>query len=524
MSEDVEPGQESEAQLGESRVEHELPKCYPHCRGKPWYGGNKEALAWVLDAAGRSINYIAAGAFLATALLRLAKEAAGCETDPPEGETQVPECDGRVHGIRPSSLLTTYTIVIGIASATLLPLMGSMVDYTPHRRLLGQICAALFCIFMFPQIFIGENTWFMVAILQIVVGFIGWGHTLLAYAYLPELTSDDKLLNKYTSNFTVVQFGSMVVFLIVIVGISFATGMSDDEVAVARLGMAIAFVLTSSCFVYAWKLFDKRPATQQLPEGASIWTEGFKHIGRTSKLIYREFRSLGWFYVAVATGDAAIQSLTTVLVTYFTDVMAFSSFENGIVILILLLASVPGAFLSGWFINRYENAIWSSLISSCILVINTFLASAILTGPGQQIRAYAVSALYGVGTGWKWSSDKLMSATLIPGRHAAEMMGLYLFAGQCLTWLPPLIFTGLNEAGLSQRVNIAILNVYIFLSIIAYLRMGKYQDALELAKSSKVEVRSETDPDEQQYKTETFELANAFSSNDAEDSAPPSPL
>lgn len=479
------PAPRQESNQGDSNLRG--PKCSPLSCGMSWYGGNKEALAWAVDVSGRSISFIGAAAFLAPTLLHLAKEAAGCETEVPEGETQVPECDGRVYGIRPSSLLTTYTVVIGITSATLMPLMGSLVDFTPHRRLFGRYVSILYCLLLFPQIFVSENTWFMVSILQIFVAFVGWGHTLLAYAYLPELTADEKELNKFVSIFTMVQYGSMVLFLVFIVGLSFATGVFDNDITVARLGGSASFILTSASFAYSWVHLDRRPAARVLPERASMWTEGFKQLGRTSKRIYKDFPSLGWFYVAVAAGDAAIQSLATIAVTYQTDVMVLSSLENGITILILLLASVPGGFLSGWFVNRFDNAKWSSLVSSIIMIISTFLASAILTGPGQQIRAYAVAAAWGLGSGWKSTSDKFMSSSLIPGGQDAELMGVYLFAGQCVTWLPPLIFTGLNEVGVSQRVNIALLNVYFFISVMAYLRMGKYHDALALAKANRID-------------------------------------
>lgn len=462
-----------------------LPRCYPHCRGKPWYGGNKEALAWILDTCGRGFTIAGGAAFLAPTLLRLAKEEAGCLTEPPEGETDVPECEGKIYGVRPSSLLTTYTIIVGITSALFLPLMGSIVDFTPHRRLMGRVFAFTYLLFLLPQVFINANTLLAVVILQFILTMIGWGHATLAYAYLPELTSDEKVQNKYLANFTVVQFGSLVLFLATIVGISLAMDKVDDDIFTARLSMSMAFVLTSCCYAYAWSTFETRPAARKLPENASIWTEGFKQLWRTSKMISRDYRSIGWFYVAVATGDAAIGSLGIILVTYFTDVLLFTSFDTGISVLVLLIGSVPGGMISGWFVDRYENVIWSSLICCVIVIINTFLASAILTGPGQQLRAYGLTAIWGLGTGWKWSSDKLMSSTLIPPGQDAELMGLYLFAGQCLTWAPPLIYTGLNEAGVSQRVNIACLNIYIIFSVGAYLCMGKYEDVLATAKLAK---------------------------------------
>jgi len=156
---------EVEADPVAPQQERQLPRFYPYVCGRPLDGGNQGPFAWALDTAGRGVSWIGAGAFLATALLRLAKEAAGCETTvPPRGS--LPKCDGRVYGIRPSSLLTTYTIVIGVLSAMLIPLMGAIVDYTSVRLKLGRIMTAICCILLFPQMFISQQTWFAVAIIQ----------------------------------------------------------------------------------------------------------------------------------------------------------------------------------------------------------------------------------------------------------------------------------------------------------------------------------------------------------------------
>lgn len=104
---------------------------FPTWRGKPVYHGNEEALAWGLDIVARAIAFVAMGAFVGTALLRIAKEAAGCETQPPAGSTSVPECNGRVYGIRPSSLLTTYTMTVGVVSAALMPLVRRRTSCLP---------------------------------------------------------------------------------------------------------------------------------------------------------------------------------------------------------------------------------------------------------------------------------------------------------------------------------------------------------------------------------------------------------
>lgn len=295
-----------------------LPAWYPKrcCTGQPIYHGNAEALGWALDSVGRSAAFIGSGAFLGTALIQLAKESLGCETEADENGN-VPDCEGRVYGIfRPSSLLTTYTVVVGVISAALLPLIGAMVDYTSHRRLLGRWMSVFFTVLLFPQIFLSDKTWFAVAVLQIGVAFIGWAQTMVTYAYLPELTSSEERLNQYTQSFTVISFGSMVVYLIVTVGIATVAGFSDDDVDVARLGTGISCGLCAVFLYLAWgPLLQRRPPARLLPPGQSLWTAGFVQVYHTIIRIYRELPALKWFYVFIAFVDAGVNSLATIMIT-----------------------------------------------------------------------------------------------------------------------------------------------------------------------------------------------------------------
>jgi MFS-type transporter involved in bile tolerance (Atg22 family) len=287
-----------------------LPRWYPvRCNGQPVYHGNPEALGWVLDSVGHSAAVIGSGAFLGTALLRLAKAAAGCAVDPLPGTNIIPKCNNRIYGIRPSSLLTTYTIVVGVCSAVFLPLMGAMVDYTRHRRLIGRCLSVAFCIPLLAQVFLlSESTWLYVAALQVVVAFVGWAQTMVTYAYLPELTNSPKRLTQYTRSFTVISFTAMVLYLVVTVGIAKAGGFSGDTIATARLGTGISF-LVSCVFLYlAWgHLMQRRPPARDLTEGQSLWTAGFIQVYRTIIHIYRHLPALKWFYLSISFIDAGVK-------------------------------------------------------------------------------------------------------------------------------------------------------------------------------------------------------------------------
>ncbi len=68
-----------------------------------------------------------------------------------------------------------------------MPVIGAIVDYTPHRRATG-IAAALFLVLIQGvQIGTVSSTWFPMLILQAIAGFIYQVEVLATYAYLPEI-------------------------------------------------------------------------------------------------------------------------------------------------------------------------------------------------------------------------------------------------------------------------------------------------------------------------------------------------
>lgn len=362
-----------------------------------------------------------------------------------------------------------------------LPLIGSIVDFTPHRLAVGRWMSVIYCVLIVPQIFVSSDNLIFIVILLFGANFIGWAQTLVTYAYLPELTDSEERLTGYTQNFTILNFGSMVLYLGLIVGVSSIAGFSDDAILTTRFALIVALVVSSVSLYLSWfKLLKKRPPARELPEGRSIWTAGFIQIWHTSKRIYQDFPALKWFYFSISMVDAAINSLGTILLTYLTVTLQFGSRENGITILLMLVGSIPGAVAAGPII-RYLNPIRSALVGTVILMVNTIVLSLVLKEPSQKIEAYTFAFVWGAGTGLKWTTDRLLASTLIPEGQDTELMGFFLFSGQIFVWLPPLIFTVLNEAGVNQSISIGVQSVFFLIGIIALLFMGNYRDAVEHA-------------------------------------------
>jgi MFS-type transporter involved in bile tolerance (Atg22 family) len=131
----------------------------------------------------------------------------------------------------------------------------------------------------------------------------------------------------------------------------------------------------------------------------------------------------------------------------------------------------------GNFITRKFDPINSARINTVLMVICVTGFAIILTGPDQQVRTYIYLVFIGFNGGWKFGVDRLISSSIIPESQSAEMMGFYLFSDQCILWVPLMVYTIMNETGVSNRVSVAVLDVYLCLSLACLFMTGSYAEA-----------------------------------------------
>jgi UMF1 family MFS transporter len=477
------------------------------------YGGNTEALGSALDSIGRLVIFPAPGIFLTIALINLAKKEAGCETEIPEGDLKAPECNARVYGLKPSSLLTTSMTIVGFISACVLPIFGAVIDYTPRRKQIGFLTAVAQIFFTLGNVFLAESNWFLLTIMQVCNAFVGWVHTLTAFAYLPELTDDSNLLMSWNTSFSILQYFTLILFLGYMLGMLRATGFDgggdNDDVLACRLASASALVVATPCYLWTWiSLMKRRDAFHELPEGSSLSTIGFIKVYKTSKKLYSKYRALMWFFVNVAFVEAALLSIASISLTYMTDTLQMTADEGGIAILVLLVFSSVGAIIGKVSISCM-NPIRSVQLSQALIAINTGVGALILYKPGQKFRAYAISAGWGIGGGWKNVVERFTACLIIPKGQDAEMMGFYLFSIQILAWLPTLIFTAMNEAGINQRIGLTMLIAFFLCGIFCLSMMGSYDEAVLLAMEE-----DNIDEDDADSMTGSYDAAERLATED----------
>jgi hypothetical protein len=163
--------------------------------------------------------------------------------------------------------------------------------------------------------FLSQDTWFAIAILQAIAGFLYQVQVVSTYAYLPETARDvgQKSMNKYTAIFQQFQFSSQAIFTILVIGISI--GFSLDTVRTAMVGQGAVVLWCIVFFSWGWWYLPERPARHTLSDGQWILLAGFAQNWKTSKSIWTRYcKGVKWYFLATIFAEASAAAITNIAV------------------------------------------------------------------------------------------------------------------------------------------------------------------------------------------------------------------
>lgn len=443
---------------------------------------------------------VMANIFLSTAIMHLANIEAGCMD---ENGIVIDRCENRVYGLKPSSIMTTIGVCSGLLSAFFMPLGGAMVDYTDLRRAVGTYSAFFIHIIQAVSIFVFLETWFILAILQVLAIFLFQVQVLATYAYLPDIARvvGEEVMTELSGLYTILQYLSSILYLIVVIMAS--TFFDFGTVSTAHFGQGLNVLWSGYALYLGWKLMKERPASHALPQGEHLLTKGFKETWKTAISINTHYsQSVRWYFLALIFAEAGTSSFTIVSVSYMQETLRLDSAEIGILFLITMCASIPGAKF-GEFITKKTHPNMSWRLSMVLFIAVTVASFFFLSSPEDKPVAYWFGAGWGLAIGWFYPAENLYFALCMPKGREAELSGFYVYCTQILVWLPPLLFTTLNEAGIHQKWGLSTINIFFLLAIISLSCVESWDvvkdEALKLITDDNDDVEkkdSERTPDE----------------------------
>ena len=266
-----------------------------------------------------------------------------------------------------------------------------------------------------------------------------------------------------TAIFTMVQFSSQLLFLVLMIGLS--KGFRWDDVRTAQVSQAINAVQISFSFYLGWRLLPKTPASHSLPDGKHLLLQGFTQNWVTAKRIQRDYKKgLRWFLLALCFAEATANTFTVVAVVFLDGVLGFSGPEIGIFFAISLVGTIPGGLFAR-FVTSKTNPNTSWRLSMIVLFGLGIFGGLVLNRDNGSPLAYVWGAMVGITLGWFYPTERLFFSMIVPHGLEAELSGLYVYCSQIIAWLPPLLFSVLVEAKVDMGFGVIAVSGFAIIAV-----------------------------------------------------------
>lgn len=439
--------------------------------------GNSEVKAWVWDSVIQGVFFMSL-AFYASAIVGLAEKKAGCDR---ESEEEV--CEGKVYGVRPGAILTLITSIAGFLGSILMPLVGAIVDHTDYRRGIALWSAVAMLVMAGLQMLLSEETLLMCIIFMALGPIAMLVHIVTMFAYLNELTEDERKLGQYMGLFVGIRSIAMLLFMLIVIAISTSLIKVDTadslqrDIATARISQGLIVLVAGFSFIPTFHHgIGPRAALSKCPPGSSLIGAGFRKLVRTTRGIVKTCPAIKWYLLANILFGSVVTSIPSITISYMTDFLRMDASQTGIAMLIVSFFMIVGSLAYRSFNGRICAAL-SLKASLLVLTILFILCATILEGPQHKNRIYYLCPFWALCFGWIIPNGRTIYITISPKGQEAELMGIYIFFCNGFIWLPPLIVTILITNAVSWRIAIAMLGIFVLLSIFTLIFMGSYDAA-----------------------------------------------
>lgn len=375
------------------------------------------------------------------------KSLAGCPLNSETGAYE--NCGNTVYGMQPSSMLALMAIIGGVATSLFMPWAGAVVDFSDHRLRFGKAMAIVLTLVNFVQIFIYPSTWFAMTILQAVVASASFmANSMVMWSYVD--ADNDRDLHGITSSGRIWEVLG-VLFVFIVVGIiQFITQW--DEVTIARFSQALASLVGGVSLLLAYKRYEPVKAVKKLESGKNLYVAGVAQLLGTITDLGKTGPGAQRYLIASTFLEAAVNSFTTICITYLTEQIQMNGMQVIIFILIHSVSNPLGVLMHRRIAGRIGNK-RSYLLATVWFIIITGLFIGFVSGPHHVTITYVFSVLFGIAYGWYYPSSNGFYIVLVPRERVAELWGFNMFAAAILSWVPPLIFTSLNESTGNLRLG-----------------------------------------------------------------------
>jgi len=361
----------------------------------------------------------------------------------------------------PDAFFPTMVSVSVILQVLLLPLLGTIADYSRLKKKLMLVFASigavatLLLFFVQPNMpLLGTNGAVLLGGLLFIIANLSFGAAVVLYnAFLPDIAEPKDRDRISSFGWALGYLGGGLALLI---ALGLFTVMEDKGLAV-RIGLALAgaWWLIFTLAFPARKL-RQRPALKKLPEGETYVSQGIKQIWRTLTTMYREYPETLKYLIAYLIYNDGIQTVIVVSTMFAATELGAGADTLMLLILMIQFLAFFGALLFGWIAGKIgaKKAILISIVIWAGIVIYAY---ALLYEIWQL---FLLGAFVALVMGGSQALSRSLYSQLIPRQNESEYFGFYEISERGTSWIGPLVFAAAVQFTGSSRV--AILSLILF--------------------------------------------------------------
>lgn len=447
------------------------------------YPENREITGYTLTGASRGpmIGYIAV--FSVLALTGMAESVQDCSTY-------------RVNfgnaSILVSSVVSTVVTIEGLVNACVSPLFGALTDAGSWRTTIFKVALCLLAVAVALSgvvLFFDGHLWGLVvfAVLLVSVSLLYDAFQIVHNSYLPEIGHTEEERTLYTTKMYVLLNMGQLSYALIAVGLGLALGVSNNKITAPQIGVVVAIIIWA-LFAFPGMAFMKpRP---KLPE--DIVPAGFLGIPRVVRMIiqcFYKYNQIGLYMIQYATGVTGASTIVSLASTYLLSIVGTSAFNVQVITGITLVMTIPGALLTTRLSKMFGDLRRTNLFITAYWIIIIILVPFLITGEDDPdpddsseycedgevyarkptalgtIMQYVFAMFWGLGIGSIYPVNVAWFAEMVPGSQETAFFGLRTFASKCFAFLPPLLYTLINETASDENKKFCLYAILPFLGI-----------------------------------------------------------
>ena len=289
--------------------------------------------------------------------------------------------------------------------------------------------------------------------------FFAWGESLVA-AFLPELAKPAAMGRVSGWGWSLGYCGGMLALGLSLAYVLWAQAQGQKAAEFVPVTMFITAAVFALASMFTLVLLRERAQPLKGMTG-SAWSQSFKQLRSTFRQA-RRYQDFMWLLACATAYQGGVAVAITLAAIYAEQVIGFVQQETMVLIFVLNIAAMVGAFAFGYWQDRLGHKL--ALGITLVGWVATCIIAAITTTKGGFWYAAAIA---GVCMGSSQSSGRAMAGMLAPPAQLAEFFGLWTFATRVASIIGPLSYGAITwMTGGNQRLAIGSTAVLFLIGLV----------------------------------------------------------